>query len=173
MTFERQWAMPNAFTFSIAPIQKFILDRCEIPINQGKLVIDPFAGFYSPCKSEYQNDLNPESPAKYHEDARQFLQRFKGIDILLFDPPYSPRQIQEVYLKLGLTPTKTDTQHARFIAECKDLAADRIKVGGIVICCGWNSTGFGKGRGFELISMLVVNHGASHNDTIITVERKK
>lgn len=37
---------------------------------------------------------------------------------------------------------------------------------------GWDSNGFGVTRGFELTEMLIVCHGAGHNDTICTVERK-
>ncbi len=47
-----------------------------------------------------------------------------------------------------------------------------IKVGGYAISFGWNSSGFGKKRGFEIIEILLVAHGGRHNDTIVTVERK-
>jgi hypothetical protein len=40
------------------------------------------------------------------------------------------------------------------------------------MCFGWNSSGIGIKRGFELIEVLLVCHGGSHNDTIVTVERK-
>ena len=46
------------------------------------------------------------------------------------------------------------------------------KPGGKAICFGWNSNGLGKGRGFELLKVLLVAHGGSKNDTIVTVERK-
>jgi hypothetical protein len=46
------------------------------------------------------------------------------------------------------------------------------KVGGVVVCCGWNSNGLGKGRGFAMERLLVVAHGGSKNDTLVTVERK-
>ena len=45
--------------------------------------------------------------------------------------------------------------------------------GGIVITCGWNSGGIGKTHGMEIEEILLVAHGGWHNDTIITVERKK
>lgn len=32
--------------------------------------------------------------------------------------------------------------------------------------------GFGLKRGYELLEVLLVPHGAAHNDTIVTVERK-
>ena len=41
-----------------------------------------------------------------------------------------------------------------------------------MITCGWNSNGFGKNRGFEIIEILLVAHGQHRNDTIVTVERK-
>lgn len=48
-----------------------------------------------------------------------------------------------------------------------------IKPNGLAISCGWNSGGFGKMLGFEIVEILLVAHGGNHNDTIVTVERKK
>lgn len=47
-----------------------------------------------------------------------------------------------------------------------------IQPGGKVITFSYNSSGMGKKRGFELTRILLVCHGAEHNDTICTVERK-
>ena len=47
-----------------------------------------------------------------------------------------------------------------------------VKPNGIVITCGWNSNGIGKKYGFEIVEILLVAHGAMHNDTIVTIERK-
>ncbi len=47
-----------------------------------------------------------------------------------------------------------------------------MKKDGIVISFGWNTNGIGKTKGFEIIEILMVAHGGSHNDTICTVERK-
>jgi len=91
-------------------------------------------------------------------------------DGVLFDPPYSPRQISECYQHVGRKTHKEDTQSS-FYSNRKNAAAKLIKPGGLAITCGWNSNGFGKTRGFELIEMLCVAHGGAHNDTIITVER--
>ena len=41
------------------------------------------------------------------------------------------------------------------------------------MCFGWNSSGVGIKRGMKLIEVLLVPHGGSHNDTIVTVERKE
>lgn len=93
-----------------------------------------------------------------------------GYDGILFDPPYSNRQVKECYEEIGIVFTQKDGQS--LFQEEKKLFSDKIKVGGYAICFGWNSNGFGKGLGFELIEVLLVAHGGAHHDTIITVERK-
>jgi hypothetical protein len=47
-----------------------------------------------------------------------------------------------------------------------------IKPDGIIMCFGWNSSGVGIKRGMKLVEILMVSHGGSHNDTIVTVEKK-
>ncbi|KKL75008.1 hypothetical protein LCGC14_2059240, partial [marine sediment metagenome] len=54
----------------------------------------------------------------------------------------------------------------------KDNLARLLKTNGIAICCGWSSQGLGKNRGFKIEEILLVPHGGSKNDTIVTVERK-
>lgn len=48
------------------------------------------------------NDLDPTTTADYHLDAIDFLklQSDTSCDLVLFDPPYSPRQVSECYKKL-------------------------------------------------------------------------
>ena len=58
----------------------------------------------------------------------------------------------------------------RFPQNVKELIAPKIT--DLIISFGWNSQGFGKNLGFEIIEVLLVPHGRSHNDTIVTVERK-
>ena len=91
---------------------------------------------------------------------------------VLFDPPYSPRQIAEVYKSVGMAVGVEDTQNGRLYSETRDLLAPKIEPGGIAISCGWNSGGFGRARGFAIIELLLVCHGGAHNDTIVTVESK-
>jgi hypothetical protein len=57
-------------------------------------------------------------------------------------------------------------------AGVKDALDALLRVGGLAISFGWNSTGFGKTRGYELLEVLLVCHGRCHNDTLVTVERK-
>lgn len=158
--------MPNKWTFQIAPIKK-LLDRY---IGDGKGWIDPFAGESSPA--EITNDINPERNAKYHLHAVEFAKqlngnKFKGV---LFDPPYSLRQVKECYDGLGIEMFQDDAQN--FPQNVKRIIANKLIPGSIAISCGWNSQGFGKNLGFKIIEILLVAHGRSHNDTIVTVERK-
>lgn len=92
MIIERKWAMPNKHTFLIQPIKKFLSE--ELTVGTW---IDPFCGYNSPA--EITNDLNPNIPAKHHMDALAFLRSIasESVDGVLFDPPYSPRQVRECY----------------------------------------------------------------------------
>jgi len=150
ITITREWAMPNKRTFEIPPI-RMLIDK-HIPIwgfypNQ---VLDPF-------------------PFDYKEDATKFLSRIKdeSYEFVLFDPPYSPRQLKECYDNKGEYDTKSSTW-----SKWKDLVSKKLKVGGIIISFGWSSQGMGKERGFEIIEILLVAHGGMHNDTICVVEEK-
>ena len=49
----------------------------------------------------------------------------------------------------------------------------KSKKDGVVITCGWNSSGIGNVNGFRIVEILLVHHGGWHNDTIITVEKKE
>ncbi len=158
--------MPSMHTFTIEPIRQLI---CRY-VGDGKGWIDPFAGENSPA--EITNDLNPEKPAKYHMHALDFAKMLDGTyNGCLFDPPYSLTQVKECYASIGCEDFMSqDASH--FPYDIKREIAKRIKPDGIVICCGWNSGGFGKKLGFEMIEILLVPHGRTHNDTIVTVERK-
>jgi hypothetical protein len=166
----RVWATPSADTFSIPPVRDLLRRHLDGP----SVVIDPFAR--NSGWGTITNDLNPDTTAQRHLPAEEFVAQLgaEGVaaDAALFDPPYSPRQISEVYQKVGLRCGTKDTQNGRLYAVVKS-GLDRIlKPGAVVVCCGWNSAGFGKARGYELSEILIVCHGAAHNDTIVTVERK-
>lgn len=168
MIITRGWAMPNHNTFSIKPISILI----EKYLINGKW-LDPFSR-NSPYKNKtITNDLNTEFEADYHLEALQFLKQFddNSIDGVLFDPPYSPRQISECYKNVGRDVHMQDTQSS-FYSDRKREVARILKPQGIVICFGWNSGGIGKSLGFDLKEILLVAHGGAHNDTICTVEIK-
>jgi hypothetical protein len=167
VAWDRQFAMPSAETFSLAPVSD-LLDR---RLAGCVIIVDPFAR--NNRRGTITNDLNPETAAQSHLPADIFVDQLSvTADAVLFDPPYSPRQIAECYQGIGIKCSTEDTQNARLYRRVKD-GLDRIlRPGGIAICCGWNSMGFGVRRGYELLEVLIVPHGAAHNDTIVTVERK-
>ena len=170
MKIGRVWAMPSRWTFTIKPVRE-LLDRYIL--CAGKDWIDPFAGRNS--IAEYRNDLNPDMPCKYHLDALDFLNlpliKHNVFEGGLYDPPYSLRQIMECYKGVGLTVEKKWVT-TKFYTDVKTCLSKKIKQGGVVISFGWNSIGMGKGRGFQIIEILLVSHGRLHNDTIVTVEKK-
>jgi 23S rRNA G2069 N7-methylase RlmK/C1962 C5-methylase RlmI len=171
MKFTRFWAMPSANTFDIPPIG----DLVKRYLRESKVSVDPFAR--DKRWATYTNDLNPETAAECHMDAIEFLGNLKAsgvsVDLIIFDPPYSVRQIQEVYAGVGMDKsTFDDCSTIGHWAREKDLCYDILSPGGIFIHCGWHSNGMGKGRDMEIIDGLLVAHGRCHNDTIVTVERK-
>lgn len=164
----RAWAMPNSDTFSVAPIADF-LRRWHRPPS-----VDPFAR--NSEWATYRNDLSPATTAEYHLEAADFcaLLAARGVraEMVLFDPPYSPRQISEVYQSIGRAATTADTQSPRLYREVRD-GLDRLLVpGGVALSFGWNSAGFGVERGYEVLEILLVAHGGAHNDTICVAEVK-
>ncbi len=175
MKIERKWCMPDRNTFSIKPINNFIRESLS---NKGNgTTIDPFVG--NSCLRYFfekyiTNDLNPDMKAEYHLDALEFLKGFNknSADCVLFDPPYSNRQISECYAGVGLDTKGGELTRSSFYSNLKNEVARITKPGGKVFCCGWNSQGIGKTRGFELKKVLLVAHGGAHNDTIVTFEEK-
>ena len=150
--------MPNKWTFTIKPIKE-LLDK-EVSGDW----IDPFCGLHSPAR--VRNDINSDILADYHEDALTFLEGFESesFDGVLYDPPYSITQARQY--------GKKEFASMKYWADCKNEMARIIKPGGKVICFGWNSMGLGKNRGFKMTRILLVPHGGSKNDTIVTVEQK-
>ena len=162
----RVWAMPNKHTFSIKPIGELIGRHLF------GLSIDPFANHNR--LATVTNDLDPDFDTDYNIDALDFLKLFddESVDVVLFDPPYSPRQVSECYKALSLSVNMQTTQSS-FWGNMKKEIARITKPNGKVITCGWNSGGIGKTNGFEPVEVLLVPHGGWHNDTIVTVERKR
>jgi len=175
MKLTRKWAMPNKNTFSIKPIKSLIHEYILFKsVVKRCLIIDPFCND-SPFKDRCcTNDLDTSIEADHHMDALDFLKTFEieSVDMVLFDPPYSPRQVSECYKNLDMTVNMQTTQSS-FWGNIKKELNRIVKLKGIVITCGWNSGGIGKSNGFEIKEVLMVPHGGWHNDTIVTVDVKE
>lgn len=166
MQINRKWCMPNKNTFDIKPIKE-VIDKYMV---EG-VIIDPFANKNK--IATITNDLDEQYDTNYHMDATDFLKMFKdnSVDMILYDPPYSPRQVSECYKKLGKTVNMKTTQASYWSNQKKEIGRI-LKPNGVVITCGWNSGGIGKKYGMEIQEILLVPHGGWHNDTIVTVEKK-
>lgn len=161
--------MPNACTFDVGYIGSFVRQR----LHASKVSVDPFAR--NKRWATYTNDLNPETAAQWHMEAEEFLNILAvddiKADLLLFDPPYSPRQLKECYDGIGRKMQMEDAQAALY-THWRDAAMPILTDDAVVLSFGWNSVGFGKGRGFEIEEILLVCHGGAHNDTICVAERR-
>lgn len=167
MKIDRVWAMPNRWTFTIKPIAELLNDE----VSDG-MWCDPFAGKNSPA--QVTNDINTERDTTHHMDALEFLKSMPSdhFDGVLYDPPYSITQAKTCYDGYGMELLNTKPTSMKYWGDCKTEIARILKHKGKAICFGWTSMGIGINRGFEMQRILLVPHGGSKNDTIVTVERK-
>lgn len=161
----RLWAMPSPDTFSIPPIRDFVGRHLS------GVSVDPFAR--NSALATYTNDINPATSAQFHMDAAEFLSKLAAdgvvADTVIFDPPYSPRQISECYESFGRKATAKDTRNAELYSRCRRAIHGIVRHGSVVLSFGWNSCGMGKG--WETLELMLVAHGGAHNDTICFAQR--
>ncbi len=163
MILNRTWEMPSRWTFKMKCVQH-LLEKYKV----GAGWADPFAGLYSPA--EHTNDIEPERNAVYRLDALEFLQTLPDnyLTGCIFDPPYSVEQCLRCYSpKYKGTVGRTE-----YLRRCSEEIARATAVSGFCISFGWDSTGIGKVRSFLIVEILLICHGAAHNDTIVTVDKK-
>lgn len=162
--------MPNAETFSVKPIGAFVKKY----LANALVSVDPFAR--NKDWFTHTNDINPNTSAQYHMDAVDYLNMLATqnvkVDLLILDMPYSPRQISECYQEIGLKVTMKDTQSAAMYKAVRDAAMPILSDNAIVLSFGWNTTGMGKKRGFEITEIMLVCHGSAHNETICMAEKR-
>jgi hypothetical protein len=162
--------MPNKNTFDIPAIGKFVQERLVV----SKVSVDPFAR--DKRWATYTNDLNPATAAEFHVDATCFLTELADAgavaDLVIIDPPYSPRQVKECYDSIGQKMEQDDALLGKKRGEMKKVIARLVPIGGVVLHFGWNTVGMGIKLGYEQEEILIVCHGSDHNDTICLAERR-
>jgi len=131
--------------------------------------------FKIPCikqilKDELNNEYLDPFPYPFETDGLKLLKETKSNSIknLVFDPPYSQRQLKEMYHNIGFSYDMNNS----YWAKCKDEIKRITQIHSKVISFGWNSNGIGKKRDFMIKKIWLIAHGSSHNDTIITLEEK-
>lgn len=169
--FHRAWAMPSGNTFDCAPIAAFVRGY----LSESAVSCDPFSR--NTRWATHTNDINPNTAAEHHMDAEEFLTMLadQGVrcDLAILDPPYSPRQISECYREAGIKCLMKDTQNATLYSRVKDALVNVLTDDATVLSFGWNSSGMGEVRGFDVVEGLMVCHGAAHNDTLCIAEKRR
>jgi hypothetical protein len=158
--FTRIFSMPNKHTFEMKPAYDFITPH----IAGKKRTCDPFCGRSTLADS--RNDL-----AISGVPSEEWLQSFpdESMQVVLFDPPYSPRQLKECYDSIGETLHDTKSSVWRI---WKEEIARIIEPNGYALSFGNNSGGIGMVNGFDIERVRLIPHGGNHYDTICVAERK-
>jgi hypothetical protein len=160
---DRIFSMPNKYTFEMKPAKDFIYNYIGHP-GQSNRTYDPFCG--TSKFALFKNDL-----AQTGIDSTDWLKGLNDgcVELVLFDPPYSPRQLKECYNSIGQTLHDTKSPVWKI---WKDEIARITEPGGHVLSFGNNSMGIGLTRGFEIERIRMIPHGGNHYDTICVAERK-
>ena len=96
---------------------------------------------------------------------QDLINQGKKYDLIILDPPFTYFQAVHMY----------DNKKMQDITYIKNLTDKLLTNDGIVIICGFNSTGMNSkkyNRNYEKLELLLLNHGGSHNDTIIIKTRR-
>ena len=156
-----------------------VIKICTVNNNYQTIsACDPFArhSFTTNEPGFITNDLNDMMPTDYHLEFKDFaemmLEQERKFDLVLFDPPYSLRQVKECYQGIGKNLELWQTQN--MWGKGKDMLAKCIKPGGYVVSLGWNTLGFGKHRGFTKTAVYIFQNSGNEDryDTLMTIERK-
>lgn len=166
--------IPCSETFSMVPVKSFVERWITAAPSKDPVIVDPFAR--NSIYGTHTNDLNPNTSAQHHMDARDYLdmliEQHVVADVVILDPPYSPHQIVEMYQGFGMKAGMKEVQIGRLFKDCKNKLSQLLRKDGIALTFGWTSAGFSRWRGFEVHEIMLVYHGAGRNDTICVAERK-
>jgi len=152
---------PKRYTFEMPKLYKWTIQNCR-----GK-VLNLFAGkTILKGIDEIRVDLNKDMPSDFCMDAYDFVLMAKGLgwkyDTIILDPPYNLRKSREKYNGIYTSVLRKIKTQLPYI----------LNDNGLIISYGYDTTGMGKKRGFELIHICIINHSGGHNDTLSIIEKK-
>jgi hypothetical protein len=115
----------------------------------------------------YTNDIDFSTKACYHLDALAFLKHWDNdsFDYVLWDPPFSKRQADEIYEGHNNVYTVPG-----YVKQCFDEIFRILRPGGMVLKLGYNSS---CPQGFQIEKGYIVNMGGNINDVIMTILSKR
>ena len=129
--FSRHWGMAASDTFDCEPIKGFV----QKYLLKSKISVDPFAR--NKRWATHTNDLNPATAAQHHLEANEFLKKLVAekiiADLIIFDPPYSRRQIMECYEGIGQKFLQKDSQYHSLNWKNEREKIDKILIGGGIV----------------------------------------
>ena len=134
------------------------------------LTVDPFARDCGWCS--WTNDIDTETGAEFHLDAAAFLARVAveepgRVDLVLFDPPFSPRQAEEKYASGHVNVY----QMPGYVRNCFTSIALMLRPGGKVLKLGYNTNRHHPLLALEKVWVVAV--GANRNDVLVSLWRRE
>jgi len=141
-------------------------------------ICDPFAreGFVGKLQNCISNDLNTQFDTDYNLEFKDFARvmhmKQMAFDLVVFDPPYSLRQLKDHYDGIGKDLKLWQTHNMWGVG--KNLLSHHMPVGSIVISLGWTTAGFGRKRGFQKKAVHVFEQTAREDrySLFVVVEEK-
>ena len=184
MILQHYYTQINSEPFSNNHVRKIIdrhIRRCFSDcVPDDIIMIDPFARNSFTTREHYciTNDLNEEMPTGFHLEANDFLEVMLdklgpgSVDLIVFDPPYTLRQLRDLYENIGADLEIWQVQN--MWGRAKDAAAKLLRTNGFFISLGYHTHGLGRYRGFqkEEIHIMESFHSPDAYDILVTVERK-
>ena len=119
---------------------------------------------------DFRNDLNPKFKEERYTnmcgDALEIAKTFENssIDILLFDPPFSPRQDIDKYKEVGRASLWTDPG---YVSQLGEEMFRILAPGGLLIKCGYNTNA--PDPRLQYVRGWLSHYGGCRNDVAFTV----
>lgn len=150
---------PKKWTLEQPKLKKWVEDRFK-----GKKTLNLFAGKTKLNLDEVRVDISDEWNPDIISDAFDYVKNndLTQFEAILLDPPYNLRKAREKY----------GDKYIGSYTKIKNVIAEKVKIGTLIITMGYDSVGMAKCRGFDKKEICLICHGGDHNDTICLVEQK-
>ena len=116
-----------------------------------------------------RNDIDIDTAADFHLDVFKFLEMTQpaSLDAVIIDPPFSFNQASKHYKN-----SAGKCLGVGWVSAVRRSAAEKLKIGGLMFCLGWDANGAGNINQFDLIEVIICAHGQARSATIMTIDRR-